>query len=94
MRCSVEGCNRKSDGEPEGSKEYNLCPEHYKAWGYFFKGYRIALGKDDRRLRRGLWNKAMRAFLSWCEIEISACTEIAEAIIQTEMTEYSTKNTE
>jgi len=82
MECSVIGCHRESNGEPSGSKEVNLCSQHYEAWGYFRKGYYLGAGKEDGCLHRPLWNKALQAFLEWCRVEIIACTEIAESVLE------------
>ena len=83
MECSVIGCYEESDGQPEGSKEVNLCPQHYEAWQYFRKGYYLGAEKEDGRLHRPLWNKALQAFLEWCRVEIVACKEIAESVMET-----------
>jgi hypothetical protein len=85
MKCSVEGCNQKHCGEPEGSTKYKLCSWHWRRWGDFFAGYQDGhYGNSDRhgRLIRKLWDKAMLAFLEHCRVEISACTQIAEAVIR------------
>jgi hypothetical protein len=85
MNCSVEGCNTEATNNPGGKTGINLCKAHWNDWGYFQVGYECGYFKDtkieghDGRTTRGLWDKAMSAFLDWCRIEIEACIEIAEA---------------
>ncbi len=78
MECSVEGCGGVSDGSPPGNQEYNLCPHHYNAWGYYRAAYYTALDKEDGYLRRGLWKKAMTEFLEHCGIEIAGLKVFAQ----------------
>jgi len=84
MKCSVEGCNGERTNEPEGSDEFKLCKEHWSRWRDFRAGYFDGhYGHSGRhgRLNRKLWRKAMLAFLEWCRVEITACTEIAESYL-------------
>lgn len=85
MKCSVEGCNEKSTKEPEGSDEFKLCGGHWARWGDFRAGYWDGhYGNSERhgRLNRKLWRASMLAFLEHCRVEIVACTQIAEAIME------------
>lgn len=82
MKCSVEGCDREAT-RTVGKTGYHFCQSHSEAWGYYRRGYYEALGKEGNGcLHKGLWDKAMKAFLEWCRIEIAACTQIAEALIK------------
>jgi hypothetical protein len=86
MKCSVEGCNTEATDKPGGKTGIYLCKSHWDYWGYFHCGYACGWFKEatveshDGRTKRGIWDKAMSAFLDWCSIEIGACVQIAEAI--------------
>lgn len=85
LRCSVDGCDEKATNKPSGSDEFKLCLEHWSRWEDFRAGYYDGhYGNSDRhgRLNKKLWRNAMLAFLHHCQVEIVACTEIAEAVLR------------
>jgi hypothetical protein len=86
MKCSVKGCANDSCGQPSGSLDVKLCGYHWNRWGDFHTGYECGHYGDEIAVRHGRlskkrWEKAMKAFLNWCEIEISACEQIARAYV-------------
>lgn len=94
MKCSVEGCNKESTNEPEGSDEFKLCEWHWSRWGDFRAGYYDGhYGNFERhgRLNRKLWRNAMLAFLDHCRVEIEACTMIAEGLVGEDILRAYTK---
>ena len=80
MDCSVQGCGGESNGQPKGNDTINLCDYHFKAWGFYRAGYYTSLGKDDGRIRKRLWDKAMIDFLEYATIEIEGLKAFAEEL--------------
>lgn len=82
-KCIVEGCNTEATTRVGGNDEYSFCGDHSTAWGYYRGGYYEAKGfGGDGLLHKKEWDKAMKAFLEWCRVEVVACTQIANAIIR------------
>lgn len=77
MKCTVLVCTMEATDQPGGS-DRKLCEYHWKAWGYWLIAYRTALGKNDARVRNGLWRKAFDEFLEHCEMEINALMKLRE----------------
>lgn len=80
-KCVVEGCSPDATSWVGPRDEYGFCEYHRVAWAWFCLGYYRGQGYGvDGLLRRKVWYAAMKEFLEACCTEISALTQIAEAI--------------
>lgn len=77
LKCSVPDCPEKVTTSFGKNNEFHFCKDHYRAWGYYYHGFRKASGYGcDGLIHPKNWNEAMKEFLEHCRVEIVALRQL------------------
>ena len=77
MKCSVLGCKEKAITSVGKNDEFHFCRDHWRAWSYYYHGFRKASGFGcDGLIHPQNWREAMKEFLEHCRGEIAALEQL------------------